>query len=101
MHTRELLRAPNAAEHAAASSTPLQQRRRGNRVVEVDANDLLQRPLLGVERRAPRFPPDAAAETVPLLALEEIAAGKFTALLTRGAAGGRKPRHGNRRTHPV
>jgi hypothetical protein len=49
-------------------------------------NFLLRRPLLALERRAPRFPPDAAGETVPLLALEEIAAGKFTALLTRRAA---------------
>lgn len=49
-------------------------------------NFLLRRPLLGVELRAPRFPPDAAADAVPLLALEEIAAGKFTALLTRRAA---------------
>jgi predicted nucleotidyltransferase component of viral defense system len=58
----------------------------GTGSLEVDVNFLLRRPLLGVEQRAPRFPPDAAAETVPLLALEEIAAGKFTALLTRRAA---------------
>lgn len=58
----------------------------GTGSLEVDVNFLLRRPLLGLEHRAPRFPPDAAAETVPLLALEEIAAGKFTALLTRRAA---------------
>lgn len=58
----------------------------GTGSLEVDVNFLFRRPLLDVEHRAPRFPPDAAAETVPLLALEEIAAGKFTALLTRRAA---------------
>lgn len=58
----------------------------GTASLEVDVNFLLRRPLLGLEHRAPRFPPDAAVETVPLLALEEIAAGKFTALLTRRAA---------------
>lgn len=58
----------------------------GTGSLEVDVNFLLRRPLLGLEHRAPRFPPDAAAETVPLLALEDIAAGKFTALLTRRAA---------------
>ena len=58
----------------------------GTGSLEVDVNYLLRRPLLGVEQRAPRFPPDAAAEAVPLLTLEEIAAGKFTALLIRGAA---------------
>ena len=57
----------------------------GTGSLEVDVNFLLRRPLLPLERRAPRFPPDAAGETVPLLALEEIAAGKFTALLTRRA----------------
>jgi predicted nucleotidyltransferase component of viral defense system len=58
----------------------------GTGSLEVDVNFLLRRPLLAIERRAPRFPPDAAGETVPLLAFEEIAAGKFTALLTRRAA---------------
>lgn len=58
----------------------------GTGSLEVDVNFLLRRPLLGVEQRAPRFPPDTGVETVPLLALEEIAAGKFTALLTRRAA---------------
>ena len=58
----------------------------GTGSLEIDVNFLLRRPLLGVELRAPRFPPDAAADAVPLLALEEIAAGKFTALLTRRAA---------------
>ncbi|OLC12232.1 MAG: hypothetical protein AUH29_17010 [Candidatus Rokubacteria bacterium 13_1_40CM_69_27] len=58
----------------------------GSGSLEVDVNFLLRRPLLGVEQRAPRFPPNAGAETVPLLALEEIAAGKFIALLTRRAA---------------
>ena len=58
----------------------------GTGSLEVDVNFLLRRPVLGLEHRAPRFPPDAGAETIPLLALEEIAAGKFTALLTRRAA---------------
>jgi predicted nucleotidyltransferase component of viral defense system len=58
----------------------------GTGSLEVDVNFLLRRPLLALEHRAPRFPPDASGETVPLLALEEIAAGKFTALLTRRAA---------------
>lgn len=58
----------------------------GTGSLEVDVNFLLRRPVLGLEHRAPRFPPDAGAETVPLLSLEEIAAGKFTALLTRRAA---------------
>ena len=58
----------------------------GTGSLEVDVNFLLRRPLLGLERRAPRFPPDVAGETIPLLAFEEIAAGKFTALLTRRAA---------------
>jgi len=58
----------------------------GSGSLEVDVNFLLRRPLLALERRAPRFPSDDEGETVPLLALEEIAAGKFTALLTRRAA---------------
>ncbi len=58
----------------------------GTGSLEVDVNFLLRRPVLALEHRAPRFPPDAGAETVPLLSLEEIAAGKFTALLTRRAA---------------
>ncbi len=58
----------------------------GTGTLEVDVNFLLRRPLLAIERRAPQFPPDAGGETIPLLALEEIAAGKFTALLARRAA---------------
>jgi predicted nucleotidyltransferase component of viral defense system len=58
----------------------------GTGTLEVDVNFLLRRPLLALERRAPRFPADAGGETIPLLALEEIAAGKFTALLARRAA---------------
>jgi hypothetical protein len=58
----------------------------GTGSLEIDVNFLLRRPILSLEHRAPRFPPDAGAETIPLLALEEIAAGKFTALLTRRAA---------------
>jgi hypothetical protein len=57
----------------------------GSGSLELDVNFLLRRPLLGMEHRAPRFPPDAAADTVPLLALEETAAGKFMALLSRRA----------------
>lgn len=37
----------------------------GTGSLEVDVNFLLRRPLLGLEHKAPRFPPDAAAETVP------------------------------------
>ena len=54
--------------------------------LEADVNFLLRRPLLPIERTAPRFRPDAGGEPIPLLALEDIAAGKFTALLTRRAA---------------
>jgi predicted nucleotidyltransferase component of viral defense system len=57
----------------------------GTGALEIDVNFLLRRPLLAIERRAPRFPPDAGDDTIPLLALEEIAAGKFTALLARRA----------------
>jgi predicted nucleotidyltransferase component of viral defense system len=58
----------------------------GTGTLEVDVNFILRRPLLPIERKAPRFPPDAGDDTIPLLALEDIAAGKFTALLTRRAA---------------
>lgn len=58
----------------------------GTGTLEVDVNFLLRRPLLAIERRALRFPADAGGEPIPLLALEEIAAGKFTALLARRAA---------------
>jgi hypothetical protein len=39
----------------------------GTGSLEVDVNFLLRRPILDLEHRAPRFPPDAGAETVPLL----------------------------------
>lgn len=53
--------------------------------LELDVNFVQRVPLLGIDRRPPRFPPGAASSVVPVLAVEELAAGKFTALLTRGA----------------
>ncbi|MGH9316312.1 MAG: nucleotidyl transferase AbiEii/AbiGii toxin family protein [Thermoanaerobaculia bacterium] len=58
----------------------------GSGSLELDLNFLLRVPLLGIEHQRPRFPPDAQAESVPILTIEEIAAGKFAALLTRRAA---------------
>ena len=54
--------------------------------LEVDVNYLQRCPLLGIERRAPRFPPGAIHAPVPVLTFEETAAGKFAALVTRRAA---------------
>ncbi len=58
----------------------------GTGSLEIDVNFLLRRPVLGLEHRAPRFPADAGAETVPLLSLEEIAAGKFACASARDGA---------------
>jgi hypothetical protein len=54
--------------------------------LELDVNYLQRRPLLGVEHRAPRFPPDGARPPSPVLTFEETTAGKFAALVTRRAA---------------
>jgi hypothetical protein len=40
----------------------------GTGTLEVDVNFLLRRPLFPIERRVPRFPPDAGGEPIPLLA---------------------------------
>lgn len=57
----------------------------GSQNLEVDVSYVARVPLLGVERRPTRFPPGSELE-VPTLTLEELAAGKFTALLQRSAA---------------
>lgn len=57
----------------------------GSQNLEVDVSYVARVPLLGVERRPTRFPPGSEVE-VPTLTLEELAAGKFTALLQRSAA---------------
>lgn len=57
----------------------------GSQNLEVDVSYVARVPLLGVERRPTRFPPGSQLE-VPTLTLEELAAGKFTALLQRSAA---------------
>ncbi len=58
----------------------------GAGALELDLNFLLRVPFLAVEHRRLRFPPETRVSEVPLLALEEIAAGKFAALLARRAA---------------
>ena len=57
----------------------------GSQNLEVDVSYVARVPLLGVERRPTRFPSGSELE-VPTLTLEELAAGKFTALLQRSAA---------------
>lgn len=57
----------------------------GSGSLEVDVNFVQRVPLLGVEWRRPRFPRDGEASEVPVLTLEELAAGKCAALLTRAA----------------
>ena len=54
--------------------------------LELDVNYLQRCPLLGVEHRAPRFPPDGDRPPSPVLTFEETTAGKFSALVTRQAA---------------
>ena len=54
--------------------------------LELDLNFVLRVPFLAVEQRRLRFPPETQVSEVPLLALEEIAAGKFAALVARRAA---------------
>ena len=53
--------------------------------LEVDVNYVQRIPLLGTERRRPRLPFGGEAPEVPVLTLEELAAGKCAALLTRAA----------------
>jgi predicted nucleotidyltransferase component of viral defense system len=53
--------------------------------LEVDVNYVQRIPLLGMELRRPRFPFGGEAPEVPVLTLEELAAGKCAALLTRAA----------------
>ncbi len=54
--------------------------------LELDVNFVQRVPLFSIDRRRPRFPPAEAAGAVPVLAMEELAAGKFAALVTRTAA---------------
>ncbi|MEE8117792.1 MAG: nucleotidyl transferase AbiEii/AbiGii toxin family protein [Gemmatimonadales bacterium] len=54
----------------------------GSQNLEVDVSYVARVPLLGTERRPTRFPPGSEFEVLTL-ALEELAAGKFTALLQR------------------
>lgn len=58
----------------------------GPGALELDVNFVQRVPLFGIDQRVPRFPPGDAPSRVPVLAVEELAAGKFTALLTRAAA---------------
>jgi hypothetical protein len=51
----------------------------GTQNLEVDVNYVARVPLLRTERRVICFPPGSQVE-VPTLSLEELAAGKFTAL---------------------
>ncbi len=53
--------------------------------LEVDVNYVQRIPLLGMERRRPMLPFGGEALDVPVLTLEELAAGKCAALLTRAA----------------
>ncbi len=53
--------------------------------LEVDVNYVQRIPLLGMERRRPRLSFGGEAPEVPVLTLEELAAGKCAALLTRAA----------------
>jgi len=57
----------------------------GSGALELDVNFVQRVPLFGIDHRVPRFPPRDAPGRVPVLAVEELAAGKFTALLTRSA----------------
>jgi hypothetical protein len=57
----------------------------GSQNLEVDVSYVARVPLWGGVRLATRFPPASTLE-VPTLTLEELAAGKFTALVQRTAA---------------
>ena len=52
--------------------------------LEVDVSYVARVPLFGVKRRPCALPVESSA--IPMLTLEELAAGKFVALLSRGAA---------------
>jgi hypothetical protein len=58
----------------------------GSGALELDVNFVQRVPLFGIDHRVPCFPPGEEPGQVPVLAVEELAAGKFTALLTRAAA---------------
>lgn len=57
----------------------------GSQNLEVDVNYVARVPLWGAVRHLTRFPPGSEVE-VPTLTLEELAAGKFAALVQRSAA---------------
>ena len=57
----------------------------GSQNLEVDVSYVARVPMWGVVRVPMRFPPGSAPE-VPTLAIEELAAGKFAALVRRSAA---------------
>jgi predicted nucleotidyltransferase component of viral defense system len=57
----------------------------GSQNLEVDVSYVARVPLLHTERRTARFPPGSALDVLTL-SLEELAAGKFIALLQRTAA---------------
>jgi predicted RNA-binding Zn ribbon-like protein len=57
----------------------------GSGSLEVDVNYVQRVPLFGAESCQPRFPPGGGAPGIPVLRLEELAAGKCAALLTRAA----------------
>ncbi len=54
----------------------------GSQNLEVDVSYVARVPLLGTERRPVRYPPGSELDVLTL-AIEELAAGKFTALLQR------------------
>jgi len=54
----------------------------GSQNLEVDVNYVSRIPVWGIERIGLRFPP-GVRQSVPALAFEELAAGKFAALLHR------------------
>lgn len=57
----------------------------GSQNLEVDVNYVARVPLWGAVRHLTRFPPRSEVE-VPTLTLEELAAGKFAALVQRSVA---------------
>lgn len=57
----------------------------GHGSLELDVNFVQRVPLFPINHRRARFPPRGGAGPVPVLAIEELAAGKLTALLTRAA----------------
>ncbi|MDP2956003.1 MAG: nucleotidyl transferase AbiEii/AbiGii toxin family protein [Longimicrobiales bacterium] len=57
----------------------------GSQNLEVDVSYVARVPIWGAVRSAMRFPPGSALR-VPTLTLEELAAGKFAALVQRSAA---------------